>query len=201
MKEYNIIYQSTPDWTKVPKLDVDVANWMPNPGISVKAQIAWNEDGLYYHGTAIEKEIRAVHNSQVCDVCEDSCLEFFFMPEEDTRYINIEANLNCATWIGIGTNMPDRVRLLLQNEKELLDIHANRLPDGDGWELFYKVPIELIRMFYPGYELKEGNVIRANCMKCGDLTVNEHYLSWNPFNPDKLSFHEQDYFGRMILTR
>jgi len=199
MKEYKCVYQKTPDWSKVPAITLDVANWRPVTDISVEVQVAWNEEKIMYHGVAHEPEIRAVHVGQGCDVCEDSCLEFFYMPEGYETYINFECNPNEATWIGIGTNMPDRIRLWPQDEKGLFNIRTDRTEDG--WELFAEFPISFTQMFYPGYEYKEGNVLRANCMKCGDLTKAEHYLSWNPFDPEVLSFHNSEYFGKMTLVK
>lgn len=198
MKSYDVTYiKDESEWSKVPFLQVDEVNWMNNPDVKVKAQIAWNEKGLYYHGVATEKNIRAQHDAPGCSVCEDSCLEFFFMPEGEKTYLNMESNPNCAIWMGIGTNMPDRIRLMLQDEKEILKLKSNRT--SDGWELFFMIPINVINMFYPGYELKKGNVLKANCMKCGDLTEKEHYLSWSPYDPNKISFHESEYFGTMVL--
>jgi len=199
MNSYDVIYQKTPDWTKVPKFTLDVANWKPNPGIKVEVQIAWNEDKLMYHAVAHEKNIRAVHQGPGKDVCEDSCLEFFFMPEDAKHYVNFECNPNRAIWLGVGTNMPDRIRLMLQDETGILNIRTNRT--DDGWELYADFPIAFLHNFYPDYELKEGNILKVNCMKCGDLTQDEHYLSWNAFDPDNLTFHDSKFFGKMKLVK
>ncbi len=199
MKEYNVIYQQTPDWSKVPAITLDTANWEPNPGIEVEVQIAWNEDRIMYHGIAHETEVRAEYDAPGCDVCQDSCLEFFYMPEGEETYINFESNPNRAIWLGIGTNMPDRIRLMLQDEKGILNLRSGRTTDG--WELFADFPLSFTRMFYPGYEYREGNILKVNCMKCGDLTRKEHYLSWNPFDPEVKSFHNSAYFGRMTLVK
>ena len=198
MKEYNIVYQKTPDWSQIEKINVDFANWVENPGIKVEAQLAWNENELMYHGIAHEKDVRATFDAPGCEVCNDSCLEFFFMPEGDTRYINVESNPNCAIWLGIGTDMPDRIRLLLQDEKGILKMKANRT--DDGWELFYSIPLSFMQMFYTGYEFKTGNVLKVNLMKCGDATPKLHWLSWEPFDPENKTFHDSKFFGKMTLV-
>jgi len=199
MKEYSIVYAKDPDWSKIPKLDIDVANWVPNPDIKAQAQIAWNEDKLMYHGVAMEKNIRAVNDGPNLPVFEDSCLEFFFAPEGYDRYINMEVNPNCQIWYGIGPDMPKRSRLLLQHEQEIFNIKAAYI-DG-GWELSYEVPLTELHNFYPGLKFTEGMVLRANCYKCGDLCEKEHFLSWNPVECVQPSFHQPQYFGKMTLVK
>ena len=47
-----------------------------------------------------------------------------------------------------------------------------------GWEVFYRIPLSFLRLFWPDFTFT-GN-LRANVYKCGDLTRQEHYLAWNP---------------------
>ena len=53
--------------------------------------------------------------------------------------------------------------------------------------------------FFPEFELTSGKVLMANCFKCGDLTAQEHYFSWNPIDLVDPDFHRPDFFGKMIL--
>ena len=201
MKTYEIKYvKGDVDWNLIPKLDVDEYNWSDDCGIRTSFQIVWNEDGISYHAVSVEKDIRATYDAQNCDVWCDSCMEYFFRPDEnDKRYFNFECNPNGALYVGIGTNMPDRIRLLDQDEKTNFSIKTART--SDGWELFLTVPTAFIRMFFPGYEFKEGRVIYANCLKCGDDTPVEHYISWNRYPDEPLSFHNSAAFGKMVLSK
>ena len=201
MKTYGIKYaKGDIDWNLIPKLEVDEYNWGEDCGIRAEFQIIWNEDAISYHAVSAEKDILARFTEQNRDVWCDSCLEFFFRPDEkDRRYLNFECNPNGALYTGIGTNMPDRVRLLAQDEKSEFSIKTGRT--DDGWEIFISVPVSFIRKFYPEYELKEGNVIYANCMKCGDDTVVPHFISWNRYPDKPVSFHNSDAFGKMVLIR
>jgi hypothetical protein len=69
-----------------------------------------------------------------------------------------------------------------------------------GWSVTYAVPADYVRLFFPAFELKPGKTIRANCYKCGDLTVQEHYMSWNPVEVVDPDFHVPAFFGKMILA-
>ncbi len=199
MREYTITKVSgTPDWSKIPELDVDNYQWCDELDIKMKSQICYDETGLYVHLRAWEKDIRAELTAPLSMVCEDSCMEFFFRPvEEDMRYFNLEINPNGQTYIGFGPNMPELVRLAPEDEDTLLQKKWNNT--ADGWEVFYKVPVSFIRTFFPGYELKSGMKIYANSYKCGDETVKPHFISWNVVDVPEPSFHQPAHFGLMTL--
>lgn len=199
MRQYTITkVTGAPDWSKIPSLDVDNYLWCEPLDIKMKTQICYDENGLHVHLRAWEKDIRAELTEPMSMVCEDSCMEFFFRPvADDLRYFNLEINPNAQMYIGFGHNMGDLVRLALQDEDALL--HKKCSYTEDGWEAFYTFPISVIRLFFPGYELKSGMQIRANSYKCGDYTVKPHFIAWNPVNVMPPSFHEPEHFGLMIL--
>lgn len=199
MKEYVIEYkQGELQWQSVPYLYVDEYLWGSPESIAMKAQICYDERALYIHMEAKEEQIRAEHTGPLSMVCEDSCMEIFFCPEEqDDRYLNFEINPNGCTFIGISHCRADNVRLCPPNEEELF--HKQVYRTADGWEVFYQIPVSFLRVFFPGYRLASGKKISANCYKCGDLTAQPHYLSWNPVRHPTPDFHRSCDFGRMIL--
>ncbi len=198
MKKYIIERTSgTPDWSAVPELQADTHLWLPSESIRMTVQICYDETALYLRMCAAETHIRAEHRGPLRQVCEDSCMEFFFSPEGDDRYVNVELNPNGCSFIGIGTGRADRVRIVLGNEAEVLQTQALRTPDG--WELTYRLPLTFLRVLYPKISLTSGTVARANCYKCGDLTREPHYLSWNPVESSVPDFHRPCDFGVMVL--
>ena len=199
MRQYTITKVSgTPDWSKIPSLDVDNYQWCEPLDIKMKSQICYDEDALYVRMVSVEPNVRAEYNSPLSMVCEDSCMEFFFCPDpEDDRYLNFEINPNCYTFIGLGSCREDNVRLSPMNEDALFQKKAART--ADGWEVSYRIPLTFLRALFPGYQLQPGTVIRGNCYKCGDLTKKPHYLSWNPVEYPTPDFHRSCDFGVMIL--
>ena len=200
MREYTIIRRPEPmDWAKVPELPIDTVLWNTEAGVRAWAQLCWDDAALYVRLRAREREIRAEHpaGAPLAMPCQDSCLEFFFSPAPgDERYFNIEYNPNCCLYLGFGGERARRVRLI--PKRDPLDPVAKRTEDG--WEIAYHVPFDFLRQFYPGYAPKAGDDLRANCYKCGDLTVREHYLSWNPCTSAAPDFHRPRDFGRMIFV-
>ncbi len=194
MKQYTITRISgQPDWNSIPTLQVDVQNWKDPVDISTTAQICYDENGLYVHMRSREAHIRAEEHGPLAMVCKDSCMEFFFRPDEnDPRYFNFEMNPLGFTYVGLCYNLPHSCRLApaLQKETRMLE---------DGWEIFYTIPLSFLQVFFPGYKLTPGKIIYANCFKCGDLTVQKHYLSWNPCTSPKPAFHVPKDFGKMVL--
>lgn len=170
---------------------------IPPVDIRAQGQLCWDEAAIYVRLRAWETEIRAEHSGLLQSVCEDSCLEFFLRPTDDLRYFNFEFNPNCALYLGYGTNVTELTRLIVADEPALFQPKAARL--SDGWEITYRVPFAFIRRFFPDFTPCEGLAMYGNCYKCGDLTVRQHYLSWNPMRCDTPQFHRPQDFGRLIL--
>lgn len=173
-------------------------HWEPDNGCRMQAQIGWKEDGLYVHMRTSESCIRAENHSPYDMICEDSCMEFFFRPDEnDPRYFNFEVNLNGWMYIGIGHDRHDSVRLFPHDQKTLFSVKTALT--ADGWELSYHIPLTFLQIFFPSLTLFEGKRIFANCFKCGDLTEKPHFMSWNPMTCEEPDFHRTCDFGEMIL--
>lgn len=198
MKSYTLYkVNGTPDWSKIPVMPIDT----PYKGsekfpITAQAQLCWDDEGILVHLSAVESDIRNELTGPLDSVCNDSCLEFFFSPTEAPTYFNIEFNLNCAMYLGYGNCIDDLIRLTFEGENRF-DPHANRT--NDGWEIFYHVPFSFVKQFFPGFKAYEGLHFRGNCYKCGDLTPNPHYFSWNPIVGEPFTFHRPDCYGELIL--
>ena len=188
--------QGKPDWTAIPELSADTILWEPDCGIRAFGQFCYDDGNLYVHLRAVEKEIRAKYTAPLSPVYQDSCLEFFFMPYDGDRYFNFEINPNGCLYIEFGHNRSDRFALYRGDIQDRFDIRTARTEDG--WEVYYQIPLEYIRLFYPEFDF--SGALRANIYKCGDQTVNKHYLSWNPIDSEKPDFHRPEDFGIMYYA-
>lgn len=197
MKTYTILRKTdTLDWSQVPEINIEQPCHTGFVDISARGQLCYDDNALYVKLSAKEANIRAEYNGLLDAPCEDSCLEFFFSPiYGDDRYFNIEYNPNCCIYLGIGSSVNDLVRLIPE-EGFPFNPKVNRL--SDGWEITYEVPFSFIRRFFPDFSPVSGSKMKANFYKCGDLTVQEHYFSWNKITGDVISFHRPCDFG--LLT-
>ena len=180
------------DWSKVPAAPIDNYLWRGEVDIFCTAQVCYDEDAMYVRMTAREKHIRAEEEGVTGWPCLDSCLEFFFRPFEDSmRYINIELNPNCCMWLGYRNEENTLIRI--EEPASILDAKAERT--ADGWEVTYRVPAALIAKYFDGFKLESGKKMPANFYKCGDKTVQEHYIAWNKVHRDTPAFHVPECFG------
>ena len=197
MKRYTIArVDSQPDWRAIPTLNIDTQLWRPPVDIAAWAQIAWDDRQLHVRLRARETHIRAEHTGPLGMPCEDSCLEFFFSPTMgDPRYFNIEYNPNASLYLGFGKGGQTATRLLPEHDW----FGAQTVRTEDGWSVDYTVPFEFVRIFVPDFQPVSGSMMRANCFKCGDLTLKEHYLAWNPCTSSTPNFHRPQDFGEMTF--
>ncbi len=183
------------DWESIPTIPIDKVLWTEDYGIRAEGQICYDDENLYIRQKAVEADIRAENTEPLSPVYEDSCMEFFFKLEDSPNYFNFEINPNGCLCSQFGPEKTDRINIVRDDAQEYYDIHTDRT--DDGWEVYYRIPLKYIRLFYPDYTFK-GN-ISANMYKCGNKTVNKHYLSWTDIKLDKPNFHCPEYFGTMIF--
>ena len=108
---------------------------------------------------------------------------------------DFEINPNGVLNIGFGPEKTDRIEIARTDSKEYFDIRADRTEDG--WEVYYRVPLKFIRLFYPEYRF-EGK-LAADMFKCGNKTVNRHYISWTDIDLETPNFHCPQYFGEWVF--
>ena len=178
---------------EIPEIMMDRILWEPDCGIRAKAGICHDGQNLYVHLSAAEQDIRAEYTDPPAPVHEDSCLEFFFMPEGEDRYLNFEINPNGCLHLGFGPDRQNRENALPTDPRKVFRIRTGRT--AEGWKAEYRIPVSFLRQFYPGFEC--AGMLRANLYKCGDRTVHPHYLAWNPVSTQTPDFHRPEFFGRM----
>ena len=183
------------DWSSVPVIQIDKVLWTEDYGIRGQGQLCYDNDYLYVHQSAVEQNIRAVNTEPLSPVYEDSCLEFFFMLDGSPNYFNFEINPNGCLCIQFGPEKTDRINIVRDDSTEYFDIHADKTPDG--WEVYYRIPLDFIRFFYPDAGFRGS--FSANMYKCGNKTMNKHFLSWRDIKLDKPNFHCPEYFGKIVF--
>lgn len=192
--EKSIIFYATelPDWNKIPNIVLKTMSENNHSNVESFAQICYNDNTLFVHMWANESSIRAEVNDLFSQVCEDSCLEFFFRPDmNDLRYFNIEVNPNGCYFLGFGSSFKDLIRLYPLAQP--FDIVTNRY--HGGWEVELTIPFRFIQQFFPTFSPSPGDCMFANFYKCGDLTPIPHYLCWNITPKIQHGFHSPQHFG------
>ena len=205
MKEYTIkkVTGKPENWESIPKALIDTYKWMDNGYTpKVEAAICYDEKAMYIKFWAYETEVRGEHHTHQESVCEDSCVEFFFRPNSDPNFFNIETNVLGTQKIGFGPKRGDRATV------EVVEADMQITPSvtdaetycGEVWTVEYRVPFSLTRKYYGELDiLKDG--LRANLFKCGDCTKFEHYGMWSPVEVPEPDFHVPAFFGKMTFEK
>lgn len=161
------------------------------------ARVGWNSDGIHVLMYAMEEQIQALCTQTGGRVCEDSCMEFFFMPfpKEDQRYYNVEMNPIGTLHLGLGVGRPNRVKLN-GALPEGFAVHTSG-HEGAWWAISYTIPMHYIQSTF-GKPLKSGQVMRGN-FYCCDESIHPHFGSWAPVTAPKPDFHRPECFGNIVL--
>ena len=108
---YTALRSSGTDWSNIPTVPLADAGWLPPCSISAQAQLCYDSENLYVRMEAVETPIHATLTGKLDQVCNDSCMEFFFAPKmDDARYFNFEWNKLCNAYVGFGAERKTRVR-------------------------------------------------------------------------------------------
>ena len=183
------------DWDTVPVIPIDKVLWTEDHGIRAQGQLCYDEEFLFIHQSAVERDIRAENTAPLSPVYEDSCLEFFFMLDGSDSYFNFEINPNGCLCLQYGPEKMDRINLVRDDATEYFDIRTGRTTDG--WEVFYRIPLRFLRLFQA--DARFNGSMSANMYKCGNKTRNKHYLSWADIDLDEPNFHCPEFFGKIFF--
>ena len=190
---------------------IDVAQWPErNNGYKpeVKFRIAYSQQMLFIEYYVKEANIKALYSEDKdSKPFKDSCCEFFFSPECNNNYYNME--LNC---IGKGTFAFRRggrkgpkiaygeeimKRIFRYSTLGEAPIETSVKENGElfEWKLTVAIPLECFTE--TPMETLQGKTMRANFYKCGDDMPKPHFLTWNRIELEKPDFHTPDFFGAL----
>lgn len=182
---------------------IEEVNW-PNQfphKLPVTVRVAHDGDKLYLFYMVKGEQLRAVNTNDFGSVWEDSCVEFFMQRENQKSYRNFECNV-----LGALLAVKHETREIadqLINEVPLIFRHAtiNHRYENEkqvsDWTMYLEIPKKV--MGFEQHESLSGQRIRANFYKCGDETLEPHFISWNPIDLPKPDFHVPQFFGLLEL--
>jgi len=174
-KTYTVQKVKTPDWAQIPSVELTHQKWLTPCAIEAKAQACHDGERLYVRMEAKESAVRATLTGPLEQVCNDSCLEFFFAPcADDKRYFNFEWNPLGALYLGFGAERNTRVRQIVKDADALFA--PKPFETETGWGIEFSVPASFIGLYMPGFAL--SGEAACNFYKCGDMTETKHYLAW-----------------------
>jgi hypothetical protein len=152
--------------------------------------------------------VRCVHTHYRDPVYNDSCVEFFFLPCNNSGYFSFEFNCGGAFLANL-IHDPARVDGGVRGYIPLsladctdVKVWATLPPVIDPeitvpvtWYLGFHIPFSLIERYGPLSAITPGVEWSGNFFKCADATSHPHWLSWAPLA--KKNFHDPGCFGTL----
>lgn len=196
-------------WQDAPPLAIERFSWR-KPGDPVPpkctARLLYSDVYVYVLFSTVEKEILARQTEYQGSVCTDSCVEFFFAPNEK-GYLNFEINCIGTLLCEYGASRHGRRPV---GREEIAGVRiAASLPQKaiaaavpgprDGWFIAARIPFADIERITGALPPKSGDVWRANLYKCADHAPHPAWGSWAPIDLPKPDFHRPEFFGRIVF--
>ena len=190
---------------------IDVAQWPErNNGYNpeVRFRIAYSQQMLFIEYYVKEANIKALYSEDKdSKPFKDSCCEFFFSPECNNNYYNME--LNCigkgtfafrrggrkGPKIAYGEEIMKRIFRYSTLGEAPIETRVKENGELFEWKLTVAIPLECFTE--TPMEALQGKTMRANFYKCGDDMPKPHFLTWNRIELDKPDFHTPDFFGAL----
>lgn len=165
--------------------------------------IGRSADALYIKYAVNGTMLKAIYTEDQSPVHEDSCVEFFCMPEGANKYTNFE--FNCIGTCSASNRKGRSVEVAPFSKEEMTTIERyssmgkKPFKEMEGmfeWELTVKIPLKLMNLDPDNLPDK----IRGNFYKCADDTDSVHFVSWAPIYVENPDFHRPDFFGELYFT-
>jgi hypothetical protein len=188
----------------MPKEAIDYTPWSnENDKPIVHFTVSHNNDNILLHYAVHEQVIRAKALKMNGLVWEDSCVEFFVMPENDGIYYNFEFNCIGTKLLAVGNSRHNRTFATAEimdkiTVKSSLKNEIFEEIKGDfNWTLTIIIPVECL--FKHDIKTLKNKCFRANFYKCGDGLSKPHFLSWNNIKTPEPDFHRPEFFGEICF--
>ena len=195
------------DWSIVTPIKIQEYPWYES-GKKQDTQIflAHNGQTLWLHILASDNYSFASRTELNTDVCNDSCVEFFFSPrkERDSIYFNAEVNCIGTPHLAYG---PDRNTRTLSTPQQAASLNVEpqikatskiETPYDESWSVDFEINLEMIQS-WSGEELSLSDYWWANFFRCGG-NIEPQYASWNPIITENPDYHRPDQFGKLIFA-
>lgn len=182
-------------WDYANVANIDTINWEEfNKAPKTTGKILYNDFGIHIRLETEETLLLARYRNQNDPVCRDSCMEFFFRPNEnDSRYLNFEFNPFGTMYLAVRTSRYDSV--FPDNDKKYFNVKS--YVDEKRWVLQFCIPFEFVDKTLGGHTKK----MYGNIYKCGDETHNKHYATYYPIKTEKPDYHRPEFFGEFVLEQ
>ena len=197
-------------WDKMPWREIEpitIDNYMgdkPEHIPFTQVKMAYDNLAIYIIFRVEDQYIKAVNKKNQGPVCRDSCVEFFFSPEKNSKngYLNLEMNCGGVMLFHFQETPSSEKTVLTENDLQQIEtahtlprIIENEITEKTTWCVEYRIPFSMLKKYMTFDTPKANTIWRANFYKCADRTSHPHWLTWAPVDYSRPNFHLPQYFG------
>jgi hypothetical protein len=175
-----------------------------NHKVQAKMMYSASIECLYLIFRIEDKYVRCQVDTINGPVWHDSCVEFFFAPDNNKplQYFNLE--MNCAGIPLMHYNFKPREDAFNLDQTDIgkveiatsMPVIGNQEETGPiTWTLECRIPISILRKYSPITNPGPGVTWRANFYKIAHMSSHPHYITWSTVISEKPDFHLPEYFG------
>ena len=166
--------------------------------------MAYDQDNVYVIFRVKDRFVQSRILEYNGSVSTESCVEFFFAPDENRplSYFNLEINAGGTPLIFYITKPMSEVQKLKKEEIDQIEI-AHSLPcvvypeiqEPVTWTIECRIPISLLEKYTTVTRPEKGAQWKGNFYKTGSRTSNPNYMTWAYVDFPRPNFHLPQYFG------
>jgi hypothetical protein len=192
-------------WKKIETIKIE--NYMGTVSAfkpTVEAKMMYDAENVYLIFRVKDKFVKSTTTKINGCVSCDSCVEFFFAPdqEEPLKYFNIEINAGGTPLLQYATqprkkyvNLEPELINQIEIAHSLPAVIDPEISDPVTWTIEYKLPLSVLRKYSKVTNPAPGVIWKANFYKTGSRTSNPNYITWNFVDNPKPDFHLPQFFG------
>lgn len=173
-----------------------------------EAKLLYDDNNIYVIFKVKDRYVKSTVTEYNGHVSGDSCVEFFFAPDNNNplHYFNLEVNAGGTPLIFHVTKPWTESTKLESSSIDQIEI-AHSLPkvidpeisDPVTWTIECRIPLSILKQYSAITLPKPGTVWKANFYKTGSETSNPHWLTWSYVNHPTPNFHLPEYFGKIVF--
>jgi hypothetical protein len=196
-------------WEKVPALEI--TNYMgakPQFLPTTFAKLLYDDENIYGIFLVKDRFVQCLVQETNGHVSGDSCVEFFFSPDNSNPLFYFNLEINCGGVPLMQYVTVPRKEYLFFHEREISKVEiAHSLPkkvfpeiEGDTvWTIEFKLPLKILEQYTSITHPKPGVKCNANFYKTASTTSNPHYLTWSKVDNPRPDFHLPEFFGTLVF--
>jgi hypothetical protein len=193
-------------WKNIPALEL--TNFMgnkPEHFPKTQAKTVYDNDYIHVIFRVEDNYVRAVAKKTQDCVCRDSCVEFFFVPNNTFEGVYFNLEINCGgTFLFHQQSAPRNGQEVAASDCEKIKVyhHLPKIIDPEittptVWAVEFSIPFSILENYTAISRPSKGVCWKANFYKCADSTSHPHWLTWNLVQKPTPDFHIPKYFGEI----